>query len=183
MTTNTRTAFSFLAAGAVAAALAMTTSAAAPRFFSDDPMLRDRDTEDASRMQPLDVDLVVDLATNLMNRKAGDVVRARNLNTIDEVPDSSWFTNRAGSRPLTPEEVFRGPDTTDGPESGTWTVTSSKSDGVTPGFTIRDAKGQTWFLKFDPPGFRAMATGTEVTVTKLLWALGYNVPENHVAYM
>ena len=28
-----------------------------------------------------------------------------------------------------------------------------------------------------------MATGTEVAVTKLMWALGYNVPENHIAYM
>ena len=27
-----------------------------------------------------------------------------------------------------------------------------------------------------------MATGTEVAVTKLMWALGYNVPENHIAY-
>jgi hypothetical protein len=28
-----------------------------------------------------------------------------------------------------------------------------------------------------------MATGTEVTVTKLMWALGYHVPENHITYM
>ena len=28
-----------------------------------------------------------------------------------------------------------------------------------------------------------MATGTEVAVTKLMWALGYHVPENHIAYM
>jgi hypothetical protein len=60
-------------------------------------------------------------------------------------------------------------------------VTSSKSDGVTPGFTVRDASGDRWFLKFDPPGYRGMATGTEVAVTKLMWALGYNVPENHIA--
>src|SRR5204863_6939255 len=32
-----------------------------------------------------------------------------------------------------------------------------------------------------PPGYRGMATGTEVAVTKLMWALGYNVPENHIA--
>jgi hypothetical protein len=62
-------------------------------------------------------------------------------------------------------------------------VTSSKSDGVTPGFTVKDANGQRWFLKFDPPGYRGMATGTEVAVTKLMWALGYNVPENHIAYL
>ena len=28
-----------------------------------------------------------------------------------------------------------------------------------------------------------MATGTEVAVTKLMWALGYHVPENHIAYL
>ena len=35
--------------------------------------------------------------------------RAKNINTVDEVPDSSWFTNRAGHRPLTPEDVANGP--------------------------------------------------------------------------
>ena len=99
------------------------------------------------------------------------------------MPDSSWFTNRAGHRRLTPEDVAKGPDTSDGPAPGTWTITSSKSDGVTPGFTVKDAAGQRWFLKFDPPGYRAMSTGTEVAATKLMWALGYNVAENHVAYM
>ena len=168
---------------AIGTALTISTSATAPRFYDDDPIWHERDTEDASRMKPLEVDLIVDLTTNLLARREGDHTRARNVNTIGEVPDSSWYTNRAGRRPLTPEEVFTGPDTTDGPAPGHWTVTSSKSDGVTPGFTVKDAKGQRWFLKFDPPGYRGMATGTEVTVTKLLWALGYHVPENHVAYL
>jgi hypothetical protein len=105
------------------------------------------------------------------------------VNTVDEVPDSSWFTNRVGRRRLTPEDVATGPDTSAGPTPGTWTVVSSKSDGVTPGFTVMDAAGERWFLKFDPPGYRAMATGTEVAVTKLMWALGFNVPENHIAYV
>ena len=64
-----------------------------------------------------------------------------------------------------------------GPAEGRWTVIGAKNDGVSPGFTIRDAAGQMWFLKFDPPGYRAMATETEVVVTKLFWALGYSVPE------
>jgi hypothetical protein len=62
-------------------------------------------------------------------------------------------------------------------------VTASKSDGVTPGFTITDATGERWFLKFDAPGHPGMATGTEVAVTKLMWALGYHVPENHIAFL
>ena len=34
--------------------------------------------------------------------------RAGNINTIDEVPDSSWFTNRIGSQPMTDAEIARG---------------------------------------------------------------------------
>ena len=169
---------------AIAGSLTAFGTAQSPRFFDDDPLWVERDTEDASRMKPLEPSLFVDLAYNIIKGRA-DVVstRAKNLNTVDEVADSSWFTNRAGHRPLTADEVFRGPDTSDGPASGAWTVTSSKSDGVTPGFTVKDSTGQRWFLKFDPPGYRAMATGTEVAVTKLMWALGYWVPENHIAYL
>ena len=35
--------------------------------------------------------------------------RAANINTIDEVPDSSWFTNRIGSRAMSADELVRGP--------------------------------------------------------------------------
>jgi hypothetical protein len=159
--------------------------AAGPRFFPDDPVQVERDFEDASGARPWEIDLIADLTLNLFGRPGDPTpdVRAQNVNTVDEVPDSSWFTNRAGTRPLTPEEIERGPDTTSGPAPGRWTVTSSKSDGVTPGFTIRDTTDQLWFLKFDAPGRRGMATGTEVAVTKLLWALGYHVPENHIAYL
>jgi hypothetical protein len=185
MSTRKRTRFAAIIGGTlcVAAALTMASSAASPRFYGDDPVWREPDTQDASAMKPLDVDLLADLATNLLGSRTVAADRAKNLNTVDEVPDSSWYTNRAGTQPLTPADVFRGPDTTPGPEPGVWTVTSSKSDGVTAGFTVKDAKGQLWFLKFDPPGFRGMATGTEVAVTKLMWALGYHVPENHIAYM
>ena len=58
---------------------------------------------------------------------------------------------------------------------------SAKNDGVMPGFTVRDSAGQVWFVKFDPPGHPAMATGTEVVVARLFWALGYHVPEDHLA--
>jgi hypothetical protein len=60
-------------------------------------------------------------------------------------------------------------------------VIDAKNDGITPGFTVRDSTGTVWFLKVDPPGYRAMATGTEVVATKLFWALGYHLPEVHLA--
>ncbi len=60
---------------------------------------------------------------------------------------------------------------------------SAKSDGVTPGFTIRDSANQLWFVKFDPPGWRAMATGSEIVAAKLFWAAGYHTAEYHIAQL
>jgi hypothetical protein len=174
-----------LAVGALlaAGALTMAGSAASPKFLDDDPMWHQADTQDASGLKADEVSLFVDLAYNLIAGGGQARGRAANVNSIDEVPDSSWFTNRAGARDLTAAEVASGPDTSDGPAIGPWTITSSKSDGVTPGFTVKDSEGTRWFLKFDPRGYRGMTTGTEVAVTKLMWALGYNVPENHIAHL
>ena len=74
----------------------MLTSAASPKFYADDPVWIERDTQDASSIKPLEVDLFVDLTSNLVAGQEAPVARrAANVNTVDEVPDSSWFTNRA----------------------------------------------------------------------------------------
>src|SRR4029079_12882043 len=59
-------------------------------------------------------------------------------------------------------------------DSSKWTVIREKTSGAHPGFPARDAKGQTWFLEFDPPEYPAGATGAVVMATKIFWALGYN---------
>src|SRR5436190_9791365 len=100
------------------------TSAIAPRFYDDDPVWKDADTQTASGIKPLEVDLMVDLTYNLISSGSRPSARAANVNTIEEVPDSSWFTNRIGSatRPrMTAEEIAIGPDTTKGPAAGKWT--------------------------------------------------------------
>ena len=150
--------------------------------IDDDPISRIVDSQDASAVNERDIDLLYDTLENSFHRPGDRTpnVRAQNVNTVDEVPDSNWFTNRLGTRAVTVEELLKGPDTTTGPAPGTWTVIDAKNDGVTPGFTVRDSAGTVWFLKVDPPGYRAMATGTEVVVTKLFWALGYYVPEVHL---
>jgi len=154
-TTSHRWAAAILLLVAAAAVTSQSSSAASPKFFDDDPIAVDRPTENAAAVKPNDVGLFVDLAYNVISGFAVPVRgRARNVNTVDEVPDSPWFTNRIGTRAITPREMAIGPDTTAGPAAGVWTVTSSKSDGVTPGFTVRDARGDRWFLKFDPPGYR-----------------------------
>jgi hypothetical protein len=152
-------------------------NAAAPKFFEDDPIARAVDTQDASKAQPRRISLTYDAVINLFGRPGLQAVeRAGNVNTIGEVPDSSWFTNRAGARPLSPAEVERGPNDDAGPAPGKWMV-SQKSDGVSPGFTITDERGRRFFVKFDPPGLPELATGAEAVVTRLFHALGYNVPQ------
>ena len=81
-----------------------------PKFFSDDPLQREPETQDASKVQEWEIGLTPDLLQNLFSQP-GDAtpdVRAQNINTIDEVPDSSWFTNRIYSRPVAPEELAQG---------------------------------------------------------------------------
>ena len=36
-----------------------------------------------------------------------------NVNSLDEVPDSTWFTNRIGRRDMSMAEIVRGPDRVD----------------------------------------------------------------------
>jgi hypothetical protein len=106
---------------------------------------------------------------------------ALDANTLGEVPNSSWFTNRHGTERLTPDLLVRGPKTGEGPDTDSpWTVIRGKSEGVTPGFVIRDARDDTYFIKFDPPSNPEMATSTEAICTPLFHAMGYNVPENYI---
>ena len=51
---------------------------------------------------------------------------------------------------MTVAELLRGPDQVDGPAAGVWDLTGRPIAGLTPKFTIRDARGDTYMLKFDP---------------------------------
>ena len=81
------------------------------RFSPADPITVDEDTvADASKFAEVELSEGFDLISNQFG-SPGDrtPMRAVNVNTIDEVPDSSWFTNRIGARPITIDELRRGP--------------------------------------------------------------------------
>lgn len=72
------------------------------------------------------------------------------INTLGEVPDSDWFTNRhsLGHR-LSLEALKRGPGDSSAPQPP-FLVVGAKTDGITPGFRMTDAKGRLYFVKPDP---------------------------------
>ena len=106
-----------------------------------------------------------------------------NITAFDEVENSSWFTNRNAMYRMTSDEVKRGPDTVDRPESsGEWTIIQAKAQGRTPGFTIQDNRGDRFVIKFDPPEYPELVSGAEIISTKLFYAAGYNVPENYLVH-
>lgn len=107
--------------------------------------------------------------------------RAQNVNALDEAPDSTWFTNRIGQRDMTVDEVRRGPNLDESPElHKPWTITGTKVGGISVGFIIKDARGMKYLLKFDDKAIPEMETATDVIVQRLLWASGYNVPEDDI---
>jgi len=136
------------------------------------------ETRNASDVQPRSITHFRDSWNGIW--KIGDRTRekALDVSTIDEVPDSSWFENRIATRPMTTSEIAAGPNRT--PPSGPWTVTSGKTEGITPGLQMKDSTGQLYFVKFDPPAYPELGTGAEVISTKLLYAAGYHVPQNFI---
>jgi hypothetical protein len=195
MTSDTRRPFGLAPAARVALLLVAAAAAvwashapvagAVPRFYDDDPLASEPETQDASGVQSREIDLVSDALLNLFTRPGDPAtgVRARDVNTIDEVPDSSWFTNRVYARPVPIAELTTGPNTTSGPASGPWTVIRPKTSGFAPGFTVRDSNGEVWFLTFDPAGSPRAASGAIAVATRLFWALGYHQVEADLAVL
>src|SRR5436190_19209128 len=115
-------------AALIAIVSSLSISGQSRRFFPDDPIWREPMTQDVKNAVRYEPDLAYQTIENLFWRPGDKVVgqRARNVNTVDEVPDGPYFVNRAGRTPLTPAIVARGANTSDGPASGKWTVVSAK---------------------------------------------------------
>ena len=166
---------------ALLTAVAVTTQ---PRFFPDDPLWTDDDRAlDASKAAEQEdtngYDFVVNSFLDPGERRD---VRAMNVNTLDEVPDSSWFTNRIGRREMPIAELVRGPDQREGNISlEGWIVSGGKGTGVQPGFRMRDPSGQLYQIEVDPPSNPEMASAVEMIGTAFYYAFGYYTVEVHLS--
>jgi len=159
-----------------------------PRFLKDDPLLRESAPRAVPDTQERSVDPIYDFAFHTfatpdkvaLEIAQGRLIPSADVNTIGEVPDGNWYTNRHWLRTMSREELVRGPGNSTPPAPGKWRVVSAKSDGVTPGFTIADSKGNRYLLKLDPPDYPELASGPDVIGSKLFYALGYETPENYI---
>ncbi len=160
---------------------------AGQKFYPDDPLLREPPPINVGKPVSREINDYYDFFQNTFFTPDKKEIRhhtagpSQAVNTLDEVPDSAWFTNRIGSRPMTVEELVRGPGDSHAPSTDkAWTVISGKNEGVTPGLVIRDSEGRKYYLKFDPKSNPEMASATDVLGCKLFYALGYNTPENYI---
>jgi hypothetical protein len=158
------------------------TRTAAPAFFPDDPIWTDDDAaRDASKVVSIDDAGGYDWTVNTFGHLGGRAgVRAMNVNTIDEVPDSSWFVNRIGRRDMSLEELRRGTDRVDALSLDGWQISGGKGGGVTPGFRMTDPTGHVYQIKFDPLANREMSSGAEVIGAAFYHAFGYNTVDGYI---
>ena len=153
------------------------------KFFADDPVWEDNDRiETPARPARIELSGVYDRFHHTFRKNRTEPWdEAANVNTLDEVPDSTWFTNRHGVRRLSLGELTRGPNRDDGPDPRSiWTVVGGKQGGVTPGFEIVTSDGVRYVIKLDPVALPELSSAAEIIATKLFHAIGFNVPENHI---
>ena len=104
---------------------------------------------------------------------------AWNVNALDEVPDSSWFTNRIGVRHVSEEEAAVAASQA-GPPRLPLELVGGKPGGANPGMLAKDADGRRFVIKFDTKENPGMQTATNTIVNRIFWTLGYNVPNDTI---
>src|SRR5579884_1409380 len=174
------------AVAAVAGSVRPPAPVAGPHFYPDDPISAMPPPLPVKDPVKRDIDEFYDFITN-SSRTPGErqfhpaFLPGQAINTLGEVPDSDWYTNRWRDRPMNTAMLVRGPDSTPPPfMDAPWNVTSAKTTGVTPGFSITDAHGNRYLVKFDPKENPEMATAADVVGAHFFWAFGYNVPCNYI---
>jgi hypothetical protein len=160
----------------------VTAGAQAPKYFPDDPIQVDDDRAfDASAAKEIEGSNAYDFTEHTF-LKPGDMrdVRAVNVNTLDEVPDSTWFTNRIGRQAIPLAELARGPNELEIANIDGWPIVQEKSSGLTVGYRVLDPSGHLYQVKLDPPAHPEMASSAEIIGAAIYHAIGYNVVQGYI---
>jgi hypothetical protein len=192
--------------------LAATGCAATDRAFPlRDPMTVDTDTRPVAvgcRVSPTPKDphnvscapdvyvspLIWDGTDNMVFRPLSEALgvvhhgEAVNVNSLDEVADSSWFTNRIGTHPISIGEVVRGACNPvlildpDGSADGTWLIDHGKTDGSSPGFRVSIPGKGKYLFKGEPADQPEHPSAASVVGAAAYEAVGFNTSCEQIVY-
>jgi hypothetical protein len=103
-----------------------------------------------------------------------------NVNSLDEVPDSAWFTNRLGVHSVSldelrlnacKKELLLDPDHA---PDGSWIIDKGKTSGSTPGFRINVPGKGKYMVKVEATGLPERQVAATVIGEAVYYAAGYN---------
>jgi hypothetical protein len=156
-------------------------------FAAREIVWRDDDTIPFAGPPPVNPNYwMSDQVDNVIFRQASQALlyerhrEAVDVNALDEVPDSTWFTNRLSRSPMSLDDLRRGACAHAEPPPPPYVVIHGKETGTSPGALIRGSDGQTYLLKTD---FWQPERGTAADVigTRITYAAGYDTPCNLLA--
>jgi hypothetical protein len=137
--------------------------------------------------------IIWDGLDNLLFRPLSEAVgverhgEATNVNSLDEVPDSSWFTNRIGAHGVSVAEVSRGactPALLLDPQDadGTWLIDHGKTDGSSPGFRVSIPGRGKYLFKGEPTDQPERPSAASVIGAAAYAAAGFNTSCEQIVY-
>jgi hypothetical protein len=201
----------FLAANAACLAGAGC-GAGVPRFPLRDPMATDTDTRPVSvpcraEATPKDATHVACAPAEYVSPLAWDGVdnsifrpltglfavrtsgESLNVNSLDEVPDSAWFTNRLGARAMSADELSHGAcapsqilEDTEAAPDNSWVIDKGKDNGSSPGFRVKIPGKGKYMLKSDAP-VAERPSAASVIGGAAYHAVGFNFSCEQVIYI
>ncbi|MGD8330217.1 MAG: hypothetical protein PVJ49_12335 [Acidobacteriota bacterium] len=162
--------------------------AQAQKFYPDDPIWTEPPPLDTVDPQVVILSGILEWFTTQFTRPGErqpeeGVIPAQNVNTLDEVPDSPWFTNRHARKRMTLAELAAGPGKSLPPrDDQPWRVLAVKPYGDRTGILVADAADNIYLLRFDSEGDPELQTGASLVSSLLYYAAGWNVLENYLVY-
>jgi hypothetical protein len=113
---------------------------------------------------------------------------AVDVNSLDEVPDSAWFTNRLGVRPMSIDELKLGacePSAILDPQTdadGSWIIDKGKANGSSAGFRVNIRGKGKFMLKSDAGGQPERPSAASVIGAAAYHAVGFYTSCEQVVY-
>jgi hypothetical protein len=138
--------------------------------------------------------LIWDGTDNMLFRPLSEAVgivhhgEAVNVTSLDEVPDSAWFTNRIGANVIGIEGLVRGACKPafildpDGSADGTWLIDHGKTDGSWPGFRVNVPGKGKYLFEGEPANQPEHPSAASAIGAAVYAAVGFNTSCEQIVY-